>query len=91
MPIYSFRCNACEKVTDEYRSISTRLDVKPCECSGKKEFFLSTSERRGPSYPFMDTNLDHKPIEIHSLSHYRKELKKRNLSERAGGKMQKWI
>ena len=91
MPLYSYRCSACEKISDELRSVAERLDNHLCVCGGTTEFFLSTSSRSGPSYPFLDTNMDHNPVEIHSLSHYRKELKKRNLSERTGGKMQKWV
>jgi len=91
MPLYSYQCDDCGKVSDDYRTISNRLNNPICVCGGTTRFVLSTSERRGPSYPFLDTNMDHQPVEIHSLSHYRKELKKRNLSERSGGKMQKWV
>ena len=34
MPIYSFRCNACDAERDEYRSLSDRDLPADCPCGG---------------------------------------------------------
>lgn len=94
MPIYSYSCMACENEQEEYNQIKDRFDGPICKkCGYRMIFTLSFSKRRGPSYPYIDAHMDHKPVEITSLSHRRKELKKRGLQEtgrKVGGHGQ-WI
>ena len=82
MPIYSYKCNKCEKEIEEYRKMETRLIENSCACGGSYVFQLTFSKKMDGHYPFIDTMMDHNPVEITSLSHYRRELKKRGLSEK---------
>ena len=44
MPIYEYRCNACESEYDQLRSMATMDDVRACPECGSME-----TERRLPS------------------------------------------
>ena len=80
MPIYSYECAHCGEVVEEYRTLAHRLIATSCqECGSDATFTLSISERRGPSYPYMEENFEHKPVQINSLKHYYAEQKKRGL------------
>lgn len=81
MPIYSYRCDRCRNEIEEYRQLKDRERVLYCTCGGSFRPFLSFTPKTGPGYPFVDNFMDHKPVVIESLSHYRKELKKRGLQE----------
>lgn len=94
MPIYSHKCLTCGQEMEVLLSIKDREKSQGCLCGGKTSFIFSTHFPNSCSlYPFMDEVIDHKPIEITSLSHRRAELKKRGLQEcgvRRGMKGQ-WI
>lgn len=82
MPIYAYSCMACENEQEEYNQIKDRLDGPLCKkCGYRMIFTLSFSKRRGPSYPYVDTNMDNKPVVIESLAQRKKELKKRGLQD----------
>ena len=93
MPIYVYRCEKCGREVEEFRKIKERDEVRLCICGGPIRAIMAFSVKSGPGYPFIDNYMDHKPVVIESLSHYRKELKKRGLQEkgvRPGHKGQ-WI
>lgn len=82
MPIYSYQCKKCAKFEEKYRTLENRLKGAMCsKCSGDLQFILDFSKRRGPSYPYVDEYMDHKPVTINSRSHRLSELKKRGLQE----------
>lgn len=82
MPIYEYSCMACENAQEEFKLLKDRLNGPICnKCGHKMIFTLSFSARQGPAYPYTDTNMDHKPVEITSLSQRKKELKKRGLQD----------
>jgi putative FmdB family regulatory protein len=82
MPIYSYFCSNCKGTSEEYRQLADRLNTATCpNCGSVAMFVLTFSARQGPSYPYMDTNMDHKPVEITSLKQRNRELKKRGLQD----------
>lgn len=82
MPIYSYRCGGCGNEVEEFRQLKDRERILHCICGGTYRPFLSFTPKVGPGYPFVDNFMDHQPVVIESLSHYRKELKKRGLQEK---------
>jgi len=93
MPIYAYKCENCGRESEEFRKIKERDETSLCDCGGSLRAIMSFSPKSGPRYPFVDNYMDHRPVEITSLSHYRRELKKRGLQEkgiRPGHKGQ-WI
>jgi len=94
MPIYAYRCFYCGNEQEELRKLADRMENGVCEkCDRATHFLMSFSKKEGPSYPFTDQYMDSKPVEITSLSQYRKELKKRGKQETGVGKGNKgqWI
>ena len=93
MPIYTYRCDKCNNQIDEYRKVADYDKPKPCPCGGTLQLAIVPTARPVNIYPFVDEYMDSKPIVIHSLSHYRKELKKRGLQEVGAGKGNKgqWV
>lgn len=82
MPIYQYTCMVCEHAQEEYRQLKDRLKGPVCEkCGHTMIFTLDFSKRQGPSYPYVDEHMDHKPVVINSRSHRLRELKKRGLQE----------
>lgn len=82
MPLYSFECSKCGNILEELRCLDERLDATSCPiCGFAATFILDFSARQGPSYPYLDTNMDHKPVEITSLKQRNQELKKRGLQD----------
>lgn len=93
MPIYVYRCSKCGREDEEFRKVKERDKASLCLCGGPLRTIMAFTSKSGPGYPFIDNYMDHRPVEITSLSHYRKELKKRGLQEtgvRRGHKGQ-WI
>lgn len=93
MPIYTYKCAACGKEYDRFRSLSKRLIKVVCDCGQLASFVISTRPKRPSLYPFMDEYMDKTPVQINSLKHYRQELAKRNLQEtgRRRGMKGQWI
>lgn len=93
MPIYTYCCSKCKKIEEAYRPVTDFAKPLDCSCGAKARHIIDFSKRLGPSYPFIDNYMDAKPVKIESLSHYRKELKKRNLQEASRGKGNKgqWV
>lgn len=82
MPIYTHKCTDCNREQDFYLSIKDREKYQTCCCGGETIHIFSTSFHNSHSlYPFVDTVMDHKPIEIKSLAHRRALLKERGLQE----------
>jgi putative FmdB family regulatory protein len=82
MPLYTYRCQRCDITLEQYRKIEDRLrDFRCPQCGKYVEFILDFSKRQGPSYPYVDEYMDHKPVTIESRSHRLRELKKRGLQE----------
>jgi len=93
MPIYTYECNNCHKLIEEYRKVNDYNKQKPCQCGGTLQFTIAPPAKPVNIYPFVDEYMDSQPVVIHSLSHYRKELKKRGLQETGAGKGNKgqWV
>jgi putative FmdB family regulatory protein len=93
VPIYSYHCCICDRVEDALRPVKDYDKPLDCSCGAEMHHVLSFSNVKGPNYPFIDNYMDARPIEIQSLKHYRKELRKRNLQECGRGKGNKgqWV
>ena len=94
MPIYVYECEVCGSQQERYCSIAERDQVVRCKvCNFDSRFVLSFGPKNQATYPFIDNYMDSRPVQIESLGHYRKELKKRNLVEtgRRRGTKGQWI
>lgn len=36
MPAYDYKCEKCERITEQFKSISNRHNPDPCECGSEK-------------------------------------------------------
>lgn len=93
MPIYVYKCDKCDKIVEEYRQVKDYNMQKSCQCGGTLKHTIVSHAKPASIYPFVDEYMDHEPVVIYSLSHYRKELKKRGLQETGAGRGNKgqWV
>ena len=95
MPIYDFSCTICGNTQESIRSIADRFQGPVCEqCGGLMEYQLSAPPKPTDHlYPYLEENFDHKPVEIKSLRHYRREQKRRGLVDngRPRGVKGQWV
>ena len=70
------RCSKCDKV---YQDVIDDEDLK-CECGGKLQRLFSL-HKDVQMLPHWNEHMGHEPVYINDREHFKKELKKRNLSE----------
>ena len=79
MPLYDFRCKKCGKLKE---LIFRMNDEKKAECCGKPMLRLYGSQVNADLlYQFTAHNLGKKPVEIHSRTQWKRELKSRGLTD----------
>jgi putative FmdB family regulatory protein len=96
VPLYDYQCKNCNEVITEYRQMVDR--DKPGKCPDCKSatypiLTIPGNTNYSSMYPYNDEYIDAKPVTIHSRSHYKKELAKRNLIEkgRSMGSKGQWV
>ena len=78
MPIYSYRCGECSKLTDAYRSVDDRDNSPVCECGGKTRKIISLYRVHADMQPYYDDNLE---THIKSRKHRKRVMKEKGVSE----------
>lgn len=88
MPVYSYRCNVCEEVTDAIRTIDGRNKCPPCEkCSGGTRKIISQYTVHSDLEPYYDDNLE---THIQSRQHRVKVMKEKDVYEKVGKGWSSW-
>ena len=78
MPIYSYRCNDCDEVTDAFRHMIDRDICEPCHCGGGTRKIFSKSHAYSDITPYFDENLE---CYIRGKQHRNVVMKERGVSE----------
>ena len=81
MPIYSYRCNACQEVTEAFRSVSNRHDTPDCECGSDTRKIISPYSVHPDFEPYYDDNLE---TGIKSKQHRKQVMREKGVSEAYG-------
>lgn len=73
MPIYGFRCNACEATYERYFSVrdsKPQIQCEKCEGTCERDFMAEARNHRPSSaFPFVTSHISGKPIEVKSEAH----------------------
>ena len=82
MPVYEYRCNDCNEITEQFQSIADRDNCPECEHCGKDTRKIISSQRVHPDFePYYDENLE---THIQSKQHRKKVMKEKGLVELYG-------
>ena len=83
MPIYSYKCEKCEKIQDLTKKIDDRDDCP--ECCGQTTKKIITNFKVHPDFePYIDENISDRPILVKSKKHRLQLLKENGLIEAYG-------
>jgi len=76
MPIYDFKCEKCQKITEAIAPIVySGQQYITCEC-GYIAYRIFSGTHFIPFKPYIETNLGDEPVEIKSKKELRKECNK---------------
>ncbi len=78
MPLYSLRCESCNKDFEEFSTVDNRLNIR-CECGGNTSILIQPTAFH-IFEPYWHPNLDKKPVFIKSKKHLKEESDKRNMT-----------
>lgn len=81
MPLYSYRCNACDETTDAVRAVEDRHDTPACECGGETRKIIAPYTVHPDFEPYYDDNLE---TGILSKQHRKKVMAEKGVSEYYG-------
>ena len=82
MPIYTYRCQACDKVNEAFRSIAERDNAPRCEhCKSVTKKIISKQSVHSDFAPYYDQNLE---TYIESKQHRKKVMKEKDVYEAYG-------
>lgn len=81
MPIYEYRCQDCNEITDAFRSVSNRDDAPECSCGGETKKIISSYRVHSDFAPYYDENLE---SYVKSKQHRKKVMKEKGVTEAYG-------
>jgi len=84
VPIYSYKCEDCETIVDEYRSIRDRDNCPTCECGGSTKKIITSYFAHGDIEPYLDPNISDKPTWVKSKKHRRQLMEENGVIESYG-------
>jgi putative FmdB family regulatory protein len=86
MPIYDFKCQKCDQVSEYYAKISET--ERACEepgCHGEMKRLITTNVSvAGDIQPYLDPHIGSKPVYIKSKQHRREVMRKEGVYESYG-------
>ena len=82
MPIYEYRCQTCEEITEGFNSVADRDNAPPCDSCGKEtRKIISLYRVHGDFEEYYDDNLE---THIKSKQHRKKVMKEKDVVEMYG-------
>lgn len=82
-PIYEYRCQACEEITENYRTVDERHNAPGCKhCGGTTNKILSLGfKTHGDISPYYDENLE---SWVDSKQHRKRIMEEQGVEEAYG-------
>lgn len=77
MPIYTYTCDDCKELIDEYKKVDDRNNCPTCPCGGSTKKIISSYFAISDLEPYLDMHIGKEPTYVKSKQH-RKQLMKEN-------------